>query len=247
MDNHLIDTLNIPEHIAIIMDGNGRWATQRGKPRTFGHKEGVNAVQRTVEAAAELGVRYITLFGFSTENWKRSHEEVSELMGLLKMYLKSKTSEMHKNNVRLTVIGDRSRLDKEIVRLIENAETLTKDNDKLHVQVALSYSGRYDITQAVQTLARAAVDGKINPDDIDETVFSSALQTNGVPDPDLLIRTSGEKRISNFLLWQCAYSEYYFTDTYWPDFGKDDLVEAIRVYSKRDRRFGAVTDKTNVS
>lgn len=246
MDNKT-DSFSIPRHIAIIMDGNGRWATQRGKPRTFGHKEGVNAVQRTVEAMAEIGVRYLTLFGFSTENWKRPQEEVSELMGLLKMYLKSKTGEMHKNNVRLTVIGDRSRMDSEIVRLIDNAEDLTRNNDKLHVQVALSYSGRYDITQAAQALARAAAAGTINPDEIDEGIFAQALQTAEIPDPDLLIRTSGEKRISNFLLWQCAYSEYYFTDTYWPDFGKDDIVKAIESFATRDRRFGSVTDKTKVS
>lgn len=235
--------LKIPQHVAIIMDGNGRWAQARGQSRTMGHREGVNAVQRTVEAAAELGIKYITLFGFSTENWKRPQEEVSELMGLLKMYLKSKTEEMHKNNVRLTVIGDRSMMDSEIVNLIEKAEKLTEKNTKLHVQVALSYSGRFDIVYAAKKLAAAAARGDITPADIDETVFSNALQTGGVPDPDLLIRTSGEERISNFLLWQCAYSEFFFTKTLWPDFSKQDMIDAVQSYSSRDRRFGAVKVK----
>lgn len=239
------ENLNIPDHIAIIMDGNGRWARRRGMTRTSGHRKGVEAVQRTVEAAGELGVKVLTLFGFSTENWSRPENEVNDLMGLLKHYLKSKTAELHKNNVKVTMIGDRSRMPKDIISLIENAEKLTKKNDGLRVQVALSYSGRFDILQSVQTIARKVSEGELAPDEITEFTINSHLQTHDVIEPDLLIRTSGEQRISNFLLWQCAYTELFFSDTLWPDFGKNDLLKAIASYSQRERRFGNVHASAN--
>ena len=231
--------ISVPEHIAIIMDGNGRWAQKRRLPRTAGHKVGAESTQHVIRAAGELGVKHLTLFGFSTENWGRPEEEVSQLMGLLRHYLKSKTAELHENKVKLTVIGDRSRLDDDITALIENAESLTTNNDAIHVQIALSYSGRWDLTQAAQNLAQQVKEGTLNPEDITQEMMGLSLSTAGIPDPDLLIRTSGEERISNFLLWQCAYAELYFSQTYWPDFGKEDLIEAITAYNKRNRRFGS--------
>lgn len=229
----------VPEHIAIIMDGNGRWAQKRHQPRTAGHKAGADATERVIRAAGEMGVKYLTLFGFSTENWGRPEDEVSQLMGLLRYYLKSKTAELHQNEVKLTVIGDRSLLDDDIVTLIENAEKITENNTAIHVQIALSYSGRWDITDTVQRLAKQVEQGQLKPEDITQDVVSQSLSTAGIPDPDLLIRTSGEERISNFLLWQCAYSELYFSPTYWPDFDKEDLSEAITAYNQRNRRFGS--------
>ncbi len=228
-----------PAHIAIIMDGNGRWAQKRGLPRTAGHKAGAEATEHVIRAAGELGVKYLTLFGFSTENWGRPADEVSQLMGLLRYYLKSKTAELHKNKVKLTVIGDRSRLDSDILDLIESAEKLTVNNDAIHVQIALSYSGRWDLTQAAQNLAQQVKNGTLQPHEITQEHLNDSLSTAKLPDPDLLIRTSGEERISNFLLWQCAYAEFYFSPTYWPDFGNQDLVEAIRSYNTRNRRFGS--------
>ena len=223
----------MPKHVAIIMDGNGRWATRRGLPRTAGHKQGAEAARRAVEAATDLGIEYLTLFGFSSENWSRPESEVQELMKLLRYYLRSETAELHKNGARLRVIGDRSAFAADIVQLIEHAEELTKDNEAINVVIALNYGGRHDILQAVEkTLAQ-------NPDDI-EAVFKANLMTADIPDPDLLIRTSGEQRISNFLLWQCAYSELIFTETLWPDFSREDLEAAIAEFSNRDRRFGAV-------
>ena len=233
-----IDT--VPVHVAIIMDGNGRWAKARGLPRTAGHKKGVDAVRRTVEAAKELGISYLTLFGFSSENWKRPEEEVRDLMGLLKFYLRSEIAALHKNNIRLRIIGDRAKLSQDIIELIESGESLTKGNAGLELIIALSYGGQSDITQAAKALALEVAEGKIKPDDIDEETVAQRLSTRGIPDPDLLIRTSGEKRISNFLLWQTAYSEFVFVDTLWPEFDKVDLVSAIGAYQKRDRRFGAV-------
>ena len=228
-----------PRHIAIIMDGNGRWANARGLPRTVGHQRGAEAVRRTVEASIDLGVGYLTLFGFSSENWKRPKMEVLDLMGLLRRYLKSEIAELHKKGVRFRVIGDRARLDRDIVTLIEQAERLTTDNDRLVLTIALSYGGRHEIVCAARRLAQLVTDGALKPDQINEQMFGEALETADIPDPDLLIRTSGEKRISNFMLWQCAYSEYVFLPTLWPDFGKDQLSEAIDEFCQRDRRFGA--------
>ncbi|PCJ01204.1 MAG: di-trans,poly-cis-decaprenylcistransferase [Alphaproteobacteria bacterium] len=232
---------NIPEHVAVIMDGNGRWARKRGLPRSVGHKKGSEAARDIVKNAAKAGVKYLTLFGFSSENWNRPQDEIKELMKLLRHYLRSQTADLHKNNVRLSVIGGRSAFDDDIVALIENAENLTKDNDKIHVIIALNYGGRGDIAQAAQRLIAQALKTGNVPDAKDiEADLSNALLTAGIPDPDLLIRTSGEQRISNFLLWQCAYTEMVFTQTLWPDFNEKDLNDALNEYAGRDRRFGAL-------
>ncbi len=232
---------NIPQHIALIMDGNGRWAQARGLPRTVGHKHGVETVKRVVEMAASRGVRYLTFFGFSSENWNRPADEVNELMRLLRMYLRSETADLHRSNVRLKVIGDRESLSADIVTLIEQAEELTKDNDKITVVMALNYGGRHDIMQAASRWAQMCAEKGIEPDQAAaEEFFPGFLMTEGLPDPDLLIRTSGEQRMSNFLLWACAYSEYYFTDTLWPDFSQADMDDALANYQKRERRFGGV-------
>lgn len=228
-----------PVHVAIIMDGNGRWAKSRGLPRTVGHQRGAEAVRRTVRGAAELGIEYLTLFGFSSENWKRPAAEVDDLMGLLRLYLRSEIAELHRNGVRLRVIGDRDRLGHEIVKLIEEAEARTHGNTRLNLTVALSYGGRAEICRAVRRIAAAVQAGEVQLDQIDEDLVSRNLLTDGIPDPDLLIRTSGEQRISNFLLWQTAYTELLFLDRLWPDFTKDDLEDAIREFSQRDRRYGA--------
>jgi len=229
----------LPRHIAIIMDGNGRWAQARGLPRIAGHRRGAEAVRRTLTAAAEFGVPYLTLFGFSSENWKRPLAEVDDLMGLLRHYLRGEIAELHRNGVRLRVIGERSRLAPDIVILIENAEALTRDNRGVNLTIALSYGGRAEIIAAMRVLAAKAVAGELAPDAIDEDVIARHLFTADIPDPDLLIRTSGEQRISNFLLWQCAYAELVFTKTLWPDFGRDDLEQAIADYGGRERRYGA--------
>ena len=234
-------SLTLPEHVAIIMDGNGRWATARGLPRVLGHRKGVAAVKRTVKASIEFGVRYLTLFGFSTENWRRPIAEVDELMRLMRFYLRSEVADLHKNGVRLKVIGDRSRLPSDIVDLIEHAERIVPDNVKLTLTVALSYGGRGDIVQAVQSIARAVRDGALEPSALCEQTVGGFLQTDGLPDPDLLIRTSGEQRISNFLLWQSAYAELVFTDTLWPDFERADLEAAIMEFARRERRYGATS------
>ncbi len=228
-----------PAHVAIIMDGNGRWANARGLPRTVGHQRGAEAVRRTVAGAVELGISYLTLFGFSSENWKRPAAEIDDLMGLLRYYLRSEIEELHSSGVRIRIIGDRQRLDEEIVALIQDAELRTGDNVRLHMTIALSYGGRSEITQAARRLAQAVATGRLRIDDIDESMFARHLLTSDVPDPDLVIRTSGEKRISNFLLWQSAYAELVFLDRLWPDFTKDDLADAIREYHRRDRRYGA--------
>lgn len=224
-----------PKHIAIIMDGNGRWAAKRALPRTAGHKKGAEAAKRAVKAAADLGVEYLTLFGFSSENWRRPQTEIADLMQLLRYYLRSETADMHKSNVRMRVIGDRSKFDEDIIELIDNAETLTAGNTGIQVIIALNYGGRQDILQAVEKLMQ-------NGDRVQdiEAAFTSALMTAGIPDPDLLIRTSGEQRISNFLIWQCAYTEFVFTDVLWPDFDRKDMEAALAVYAGRERRFGDI-------
>jgi undecaprenyl diphosphate synthase len=228
-----------PAHVAIIMDGNGRWATARGLGRPFGHRKGVDAVRPIVEAAAEAGVSYLTLFAFSAENWTRPVGEVDELMRLLRFYLRSQIAELHKNGVKMRVIGDRSRLSADIVAMIERGEALTRENTKITLAVALNYGGRQDIVQAARALAEQARAGSLDPASIDETVFGNTLHTAGLPDPDLLIRTSGEQRISNFLLWQFAYTEMVFVETLWPDFTPAEFQSALREYQTRDRRFGA--------
>jgi len=234
-----IDPEGMPSHVAIIMDGNGRWASARGLPRSAGHYRGAEAVRRAVSGAAELGIAYLTLFGFSSENWKRPAEEIDDLMGLLRLYLRAEIAELHRNGVRLRVIGDRHRLAQDIVALISAAEETTRDNRGLNLTVALSYGGRAEIVAAARALAREACAGQIDPVGIDERAFADHLLTRGIPDPDLIIRTSGEQRISNFLLWQSAYSEFISLDRLWPDFTKDDLVEALHEFRRRDRRYGA--------
>ncbi|AWU93481.1 isoprenyl transferase [Azospirillum ramasamyi] len=230
-----------PGHVAIIMDGNGRWAKARGLPRTAGHKKGVDAVRRTVEAARELGIGTLTIFSFSSENWRRPEEEISDLMGLLRFYLRSEVAELHRAGIRLRVIGDRNRLSEDINRLIDNAEALTRDNRVMTLVVALSYGSRLEIVHAARRLAEEVAAGRLSPDAIDEDALSARLYTADIPDPDLIIRTSGEKRISNFLLWQAAYAELVFVDTLWPDFTKRDLEAAIEEFHRRERRFGATT------
>lgn len=231
-----------PAHVAIIMDGNGRWAKRRNLPRTAGHKRGAGAVKTAIKSAIEAGVGYLTLYGFSSENWKRPTSEVSDLMGLLKYYLKSEISILHKEGVRFNVIGDRDRLGKDIVKLINGAEIKTASNTRLHLTIALSYGGRAEITEAARTLAEKVKAGGLEPSDIDEEMLEKCLFTKDIPDPDILIRTSGEQRISNFLLWQLAYAEFVFLDTLWPDFSKQDFDSAIEVFHGRERRYGATSE-----
>jgi undecaprenyl diphosphate synthase len=234
---------NIPRHVAVIMDGNGRWAEARNLHRLEGHKAGAEAARRIVETAAQAGVEYLTLFSFSSENWNRPAEEVSGLMDLLRYYLKKEMAELHKRGARLRIIGDRSRLSQDIVQLIEQTEDITKNNDKITVVIALSYGGRQDIVFAAKDIARRAAAGEITLDAIDENMVARSLMTAAIPDPDLLIRTSGEARISNFLMWQLAYSEMYFTDTLWPDFSEKDFQAAVDFYAGRDRRYGGLSKR----
>jgi undecaprenyl diphosphate synthase len=228
-----------PTHVAIIMDGNGRWARARGLTRTAGHKRGAEATRAVAAGARELGIAYLTLYGFSSENWKRPAAEVDDLMGLLRLYLRAEIAELHKNGIRLRVIGDRERLGSDIVSLIENAEAQTRDNAALDLTIALSYGGRSEIAAAARRIADEVAGGRIRPEDVTEQTVASCLATAGIPDPDLVIRTGGEKRLSNFLLWQSAYAELVFTDKLWPDFTKQDLGDAIREYHQRERRYGA--------
>lgn len=233
----------IPKHIAIIMDGNGRWAKKRGLPRAAGHKRGVDTVRNIVETCTQLGVKYLTLYTFSTENWKRPQEEVSVLMRLLLRSLKDRTSELHENDIKLTTIGDISDLPVEVQnQLLEDIEK-TKNNKKMVLNLALSYSGRWEILRAVNNILKELEEKKINAGEIDERIFSNHLTTCNMPDPDLVIRTSGEFRVSNFLLWQIAYSEFYITDVYWPEFNREHLYDAIRNFQKRERRFGKVSEQ----
>jgi undecaprenyl diphosphate synthase len=229
-----------PQHIAIIMDGNGRWAKSRGLPRIAGHRRGADAVRRVIRGAGELGIPVLTLFAFSTENWGRPADEVSDLMGLLRHYLRHELEELGRNGARLRVIGDRDRLARDIVSDIADAEARTRTNTRIDVNICINYGARDEILRATRSLARKAAAGEIEPDKIDEAAFERELLTAGVPDPDLLIRTSGEQRISNFLLWQCAYAELVFVDTLWPDFSKEHLESAIAEFRKRERRYGGV-------
>jgi undecaprenyl diphosphate synthase len=229
-----------PNHVAIIMDGNGRWAKARGLPRVAGHRRGADAVRRVVRGAGELGIPVLTLFAFSTENWTRPADEVNDLMGLLRHYLRHELDELHKNGARLRVIGNREGLAPDIVRDISDAENMTRGNSRIDVNICINYGARAEILQAIRSLARQVAAGELSADRIDEDCFESELLTSGVPDPDLLIRTSGEQRISNFMLWQCAYAELVFVDTLWPDFGKEHLEQAIAEFRRRERRYGGV-------
>ncbi len=238
-----INTDNLPRHIAVIMDGNGRWAKQHGKPRVFGHQSGVKAVRETTEAAAELGIEYLTLYAFSTENWNRPKFEVNALMALLVETIRKEVKTLNKNNIRLAAIGDLDKLPGKSQKALQKAIEDTAGNDRMTLVLALNYSAKWEIMNAVKSLAKEVEAGKLNADELDETDFADALATKGMPDPELLIRTSGETRISNFLLWQIAYSELYFTPTFWPDFRKDDLYKAILDYQNRERRFGKISEQ----
>lgn len=239
MENDL-QGLVVPKHIAIILDGNGRWAKKRGLPRSMGHKKGCVTVEKTVEIAARMGVEYLTVYGFSTENWKRSSEEVGALMQLFRFYMVRLLKTAKANNVRVRMIGERSRFAQDIIDGINRLEEETKDNTGLTFVIAVNYGGRDEITRAVRRMGEACRLGNLDPQTITESTVASYLDTAGMPDPDLLIRTSGELRLSNYLLWQLAYSEIYITDCLWPDFDRAELVKAIEAYNKRDRRFGGV-------
>jgi len=230
-----------PKHIAIIMDGNGRWAQARGLPRIAGHRQGAEAVRRSVEACRELGVSYLTLFAFSSENWKRPAAEVDDLMGLLRLYLRREISGLAKNDVRLKIIGYRNKLSEDIRALITEGETRTRQNAGLTLTIAISYGAQAEIVNAARLIAAAHKRGEIDLDEIDEGLFSRFLYTESMPDPDLVIRTSGEQRLSNFMLWQSAYAELLFMDVYWPDFDKQALIKAIDSFNTRERRFGATS------
>lgn len=232
--------MNVPNHVAIILDGNGRWAKKRLLPRKAGHAAGSRTVEQICEDAYNLGIQYLTVYAFSTENWKRPQDEVDALMKLLRQYLKDCIKRSTKNNMCVRVIGDISLLDEDLRQSIQELERVTKDNTGLHFQVALNYGSRDEILRGVKNMCKKAAEGELLPEEIDEAVFEEYLDTNGIPDPDLLIRTSGETRLSNFLLWQLAYTEFYFTDVLWPDFNKAELEKAIEYYNGRDRRFGAV-------
>lgn len=234
------ENLNIPGHVAIIMDGNGRWAKKRFMPRNFGHKAGAKVVEQICEDAHNLGIKYLTVYAFSTENWKRSVEEVTGIMNLLRNYLIDCIERASKNNMRVRVIGDRTALDKDIVDKITELEEKTSEYDGLNFTIALNYGGRDEICRAVKLMSSDIAEGKLTAEQINEACISSYLDTDGIPDPDLLIRTSGEQRLSNYLVWQLAYTEFYFTDVLWPDFSKEDLKEAIRYYNGRERRYGGV-------
>ena len=233
----------IPKHIAIIMDGNGRWAKKRGLPRVAGHKRGVDTVKEIVEACAEIGVKFLTLYTFSTENWKRPKDEVSTLMRLLLNSLRNRVNELNDNDIRLTTIGNIDALPVAVRKQLEFDIERTKNNKKMVLNLALSYSGRWELLEAIKQISNSAVQGKIKSKDIDEKIVSSFLTTRDIPDPDLVIRTSGEFRVSNFLLWQIAYSEFIITETLWPDFSKFDLYDAIKIFQKRERRFGKVSEQ----
>ncbi|SNX55485.1 isoprenyl transferase [Thermoanaerobacterium sp. RBIITD] len=235
-----IDMSNIPQHIAIIMDGNGRWAKKRGLVRSLGHRAGMEAVKRVVKASSEIGVKYLTLYAFSTENWKRPVDEINSLMNLLIEYLGREIDELNRNNVKINFIGDISKIPDKCKSKIEEAEKITMNNSGLVLNIALNYGGKDEIVNAVKNICKSILEGKLNLSDIDENVVSNNLYTAGQPDPDLIIRPSGELRISNFMLWQSAYSELWFSDILWPDFDKENLIDAIADYQKRNRRFGGI-------
>jgi undecaprenyl diphosphate synthase len=240
------DKINIdrlPVHVAVIMDGNGRWARRRGQDRIFGHHQGVKAVRKVMEAAAELGIQYLTLYAFSTENWNRPDEEVSALMDIMVESLNNETDTLLENNISITVIGDLSRLSEKVRERLRETIKLTEGCTRLKLVVALSYSSRWEISEACRKIARSVKKGLLNADNITEDTVSENLETSGIPDPELMIRTSGEKRISNFLLWQLAYTELYFTEKLWPDFGKEDFYKAVADFQKRERRYGKTSEQ----
>ena len=230
-----------PRHVAIIMDGNGRWATQRGKPRLFGHHAGAKRVREIVRACPDIGVKYLTIFAFSTENWKRTQTEVAGLMSLFRRYITREAKALLAEGVRVRFIGDRIKLDEKLVRLMDELELMTADNSKVHLTIALNYGGRDEVARATKRLAREVKAGRVDPETVDAESLASYLDTYFLPDPDLVIRTSGEARISNFLLWQSAYAEYEFIDTLWPDFNKQIFAEIVGKFGGRERRYGAVT------
>lgn len=234
--------MKVPQHIAIILDGNGRWAKSKGMPRNYGHAQGSKNVERICEEAWRMGIKYLTVYAFSTENWNRPDSEVSALMTLLRNYMKTCLKTAAKNDMKIRVIGDIQPLDDDIKNRISELESATVNNGGLNFTIALNYGSRDELTRAARKIARDCADGKLEADDIDESVFESYLDTHGIPDPDLMIRTSGEQRLSNYLLWQLAYSEFYFTDVPWPDFTKEELVKAIEEYNHRHRRFGGVEE-----
>ena len=239
-DDFQLDMERIPEHIGIIMDGNGRWAKAKGYPRTVGHKAGVETIRRILKEAQRLGVKYITLYAFSTENWKRPKEEVGALMKLLVQYFRLELNELHENGVVVNTIGDISKLPKECIEEIKKAKEKTKNNTGIVMNLALNYGGRDEIVRAVKLLSKDVAEGKISAEEIDEKSIENYLYTAGMPDPDMIIRPSGEQRLSNFLLWQCAYSEFWYSDINWPDFTEQDLRRAIFDFQNRDRRFGGI-------
>ena len=234
--------MNIPKHIAIILDGNGRWAKAKGLPRKVGHIEGAKTVEVICEEAYKMGVQYLTVYAFSTENWNRPKDEVDALMTLLRNYMKTCLKTAEKNRMCVRVLGDKTGLDEDIRNRIEELERATENNDGLHFQIALNYGGRDEIVRATKLLATKVKNGEINPEDITEDLLSDCLDTRNIPEPDLLIRTCNEQRISNFLLWQLAYTEFYFTPVAWPDFSKEELTKAIEAYNKRDRKYGLVKE-----
>lgn len=242
--NLSIGEFAVPRHVAIIMDGNGRWASARGLPRTEGHRRGVEALRRTVRAAGDLGIGILTIFSFSAENWSRPPAEIRDLMGLLRRFIRNDLAELHQNGVHVRVIGERDDLDPAIRRLLEEAEDLTRDNDKLDLVVAFNYGGRQEIARAAQRLALEVAAGRLSATAITADALAARLDAPDLPDPDLIIRTSGEQRLSNFLLWQAAYSELVFVPTYWPDFDRASLEGAISEYNRRERRFGGLIAKT---
>ncbi len=239
-----IDASRLPSHVAIIMDGNGRWAKQRGLERAFGHQQGVNAVRDVVEAAAELGIGFLTLYAFSTENWGRPDDEISALMSIMIQSLNNETDTLLKNNIRMRAIGDVGRLAPDVQNRLFETINLTSGSSGLNLVIAISYSSRWEITEAAKNMSKDVEAGKLDPDSVTDRDFEKYLATNGIPDPELMIRTSGELRISNFLLWQLAYTELYFTERLWPDFGKDDFYSAVIDYQKRERRFGKTSEQS---
>ena len=237
-----MDNLKIPQHVAIILDGNGRWAKAKGKPRNFGHVQGAKTVEVICEEAYKMGIQYLTVYAFSTENWNRPADEVDALMTLLRNYMKNCLKTAEKNRMCVRVLGDKSRLDEDIQQRIAELEEATANNDGLHFQIAINYGGRDEIRRAVSQIAQKVADGELSAQDISEETIADALDTRGIPEPDLLIRTCNELRISNFLLWQLAYTEFYFTEVPWPDFSKEELVKAIKAYTQRDRRYGLIKE-----